>query len=327
MDRPTTVSVVIPTFNRAHLIEQALDSVLNQTFRDVEVIVVDDGSTDDTDAVLDRYAGRLRVLHQDNQGPSAARNHGMATARGTYIALQDSDDLWVPDKLADQVRFLDAHPEVGFVFGDLRRFGAEGTVYESLFSRLPRFARLPRTAACPGWFVVGDDFYTYLLEETPIFGQTAVFRRAVLDQAGGFDESICLSEDWDLWLRMARVTRFAYTDRVVTLLRQHPGNLSGRLAERILGEIRVLEMVEQRDRQLNNAQRELIAHAKAGKHFDVGYERFSQNRFDEACDQFDRCLQLDPGHARAQAYRRLCRWPRWVLRPMRAVKQFATGVR
>jgi len=327
MGNAPTVSVVIPTFNRADLIDQTLRSVLDQTCQDVEVIVVDDGSTDDTPAVLAAYEGRIRVIRQANVGPSGAKNRGMREARARYIALQDSDDLWVPDKLDEQVRFLDTCPEVDFVFGDLRRFGAQGTVYESLFSRLPLFRAVETACVGPGWHVLTGDFYTCLLEETPIFGQTAVFRRTLLDRSGGFDESICLSEDWDLWLRMVRVARFGYVDRVVTLLRQHPGNLSGRLAERILGEIHVLDRVLQRRPDLTPPQRQAIAHAKADRHFDVGYERFCDNRFAEAAEQFDRCLGLDPEHARARAYRRLCRWPSWVLRPMRAVKQLASSVR
>ena len=327
MGRPPTVSIVIPTFNRAGLIGETLQSVLSQTLQDIEVIVVDDGSTDDTSEVLARYNGRIRVLRQQNRGPSAAKNLGMAQASGTYIALQDSDDLWVPDKLEEQVSFLDTCARVDLVFGDLRRFGSKGTVYESLFGRLPRFKRLARTCVGPGLLVLDGDVYGYLLEETPIFGQTVVFRRSLLDRAGWFDESICLSEDWDLWLRMARVARLGYVDRVVTLLRQHGGNLSGRLAERILGEIRVLEMVEQRDTLLTDLHRQTIRRAKAQKHFDVGYERFCQNRFADAREQFGRCLDLDPRHEKARTYRRLCRWPHWVLRSMRAVKQLTTSIR
>jgi glycosyltransferase involved in cell wall biosynthesis len=105
---PVRVSVIVPTHNRAGLLEQAIDSVLAQTFASFELIVVDDGSTDHTSALLSGYAGRIRIKRQINQGVSAARNLGMAAAAGEFIALLDSDDYWLPAKLARQVAFFDS---------------------------------------------------------------------------------------------------------------------------------------------------------------------------------------------------------------------------
>jgi len=107
---PPLVSVVIPTYNRGWSLRESIDSVLNQTFRDFELIVVDDGSLDDTRKILEDYRGRLIAVHQGNAGVSAARNHGAATARGTYLAFLDSDDIWLPRKLSVQVDFMANNP-------------------------------------------------------------------------------------------------------------------------------------------------------------------------------------------------------------------------
>ena len=112
------VTVIIPTFNRAKLVREAIDSVLDQTYRDVEVVVIDDGSTDDTELALRRYGTAIRYIKQENRGLNAARHRGLEIARGDYIGLLDSDDLWCPFKAALDVAILDAHPQAAFVFSD-----------------------------------------------------------------------------------------------------------------------------------------------------------------------------------------------------------------
>src|SRR4051794_36269759 len=121
------VSVVIPAFNRAFILPEALDSVLAQTFKDFELIVVDDGSTDDTEEVLRPYVERrgVRFLPQANQGPAAARNRGIEAARGKYVAFLDSDDLWLPIKLSVQIPRMEAHPEAVMSYGNVLNFTPE----------------------------------------------------------------------------------------------------------------------------------------------------------------------------------------------------------
>ena len=115
MQPAPSISIVIPTYNRAGTIERALDSVFAQTFQDFEVIVVDDGSRDATRERVALYGDRVRYIYQENQGCSAARNRGIAEARGAFVAFLDSDDEWLPLKLDVQVRYLETHPEVDFV--------------------------------------------------------------------------------------------------------------------------------------------------------------------------------------------------------------------
>src|SRR5258706_9894136 len=120
------VSVIIPTFNNAPYLVESLNSVLNQSFRNFEVLVIDDGSTDNTAEVLQPYSASIRYIRQNNGGPSSARNRGLKEALGQFIAFQDSDDIWLADKLLFQMECFNQHPEVGVVFTGSKRFDADG---------------------------------------------------------------------------------------------------------------------------------------------------------------------------------------------------------
>lgn len=182
------VTVVIPTYNRAQFIAEAIQSVLEQTFRDFELIVVDDGSTDDTAAVVSRFTDpRLRYIYQTNQERSAARNHGLRLARGEYVAFLDSDDVWLPAKLEHQVALLDARPAMGLVYTGAYIFEGQCTFME----------QRPRCR--------GEVLKALLMEDNVVCGSasTALVRRACFDSVGSFDENLRACEDWDMWLRLA----------------------------------------------------------------------------------------------------------------------------
>jgi len=221
-----TVSVVIPTYNRAHTVLDAVRSVLSQGFRDLELIVVDDGSTDDTAARLAAVSDpRLRVIMGRHAGVSAARNLGVSKASGTLVSFLDSDDLWHPDKLAAEVAFLARHPEVHAVFTDLeKRHGAQ--VFPSFMRETAVFARRLEHAAYPqGLVLEARDMRLCLLEEVPIKPSALTMRRAAFDAVGGFDETWSSSEDWEFLLRLAREHRFAYLDRPLAVLHISPDSL------------------------------------------------------------------------------------------------------
>lgn len=184
------VSVVIPTFNRASLLPRTLESVLAQTFGAFEILVVDDGSEDDTAEVVVRMADpRIRYLAMpENRGVAAARNHGLAEARGEFIAFLDSDDEWFPEKLERQVAcFRDGPPELGLVY----------TGVQDLHERGERRIQRPTHR--------GDLYETLLLGNVVHGGGSNVMiRRTVVDVVGGFDETLPAIEDFDYWLRIAR---------------------------------------------------------------------------------------------------------------------------
>jgi glycosyltransferase involved in cell wall biosynthesis len=210
------VSVVIPTYNHARWVAHAIQSVAAQRFRDLEIIVVDDGSTDDTARVVRDTGVPLRYLPRANGGLPAARNTGIAAARGALVAFLDADDLWLPDKLSLQVPLLDARAEAALVYADAVLFD-EG-------ARRPLGTHADRHAH-PSGRILGA-----LLFDNPIPSPTPVVRRAALERAGGFDESLRACEDWDMWIRIARHAEVHCIDRPLAVYRLHGDNMHADVA-------------------------------------------------------------------------------------------------
>jgi GT2 family glycosyltransferase len=187
------ISVVIPTYNRQHLVQQTIDSVLQQTFSDWELIVVDDGSTDDSRRVLEkRYGSRIRYVYQCNQGESVARNLGVELATGDYVAFLDSDDLWHPDKLKRQIEVMEKHPDVALVGTQAHWINFEGWRL-----RLPPHGHDQKSNSISWADLVLNNVVAG-------GGSSALVRRACLANVGGFDPEIRFGEEWDLWIRIAR---------------------------------------------------------------------------------------------------------------------------
>lgn len=206
------VSVIIPTYNSARFIAATIDSVLAQSYRDFEIIVVDDGSTDDTRRVLQPYLDRIRYIHQPNSERSVARNHALRHAAGEYVAFLDSDDLWAPEKLARQTAVLDAHPQVSLAFTRARYVDETG--------RPVSFCGQDFDGE-PGEEVTVADYTIPLLGGNVVAGggSTVLARRNMLDAVGGFDLDLVQSEDWDMWLRLAGMGPFAYIPEALTSYR------------------------------------------------------------------------------------------------------------
>ena len=215
------VSVVIPAHNAQAYLAECLSSVQAQAGAfALETIVVDDGSSDATPDIARRHPG-VTCLSQAQRGPSAARNAGIAAARGEFIAFLDADDLWPPGKLVAQVDVLLRHPEIALVFGDCRQFDHRGPWSDTLFE-----AGGLGTAAWGAGQVI-PDAYARLLEDNFITTGSVVMRRAVLADVGGFAEDLRLVEDLELWLRIARRHPLAWCGQVCLLRRRHAANISG----------------------------------------------------------------------------------------------------
>jgi glycosyltransferase involved in cell wall biosynthesis len=214
------VSVVIPAYNAQAHLAQCLASVSGQVRDfDIEIIVVDDDSADDTVEIARDTPG-VCCITQPNRGPSAARNLGIAVARGQYIAFLDADDLWPPGKLQAQIRLLQQHPELALVFGDCRQFDASGQRPRTEFQA----NQLGAAAWGPGPAV--PDAYARLLEVNFITTGSVVVRRDVLRQVGGFAVDLRLVEDLDLWLRIARLHPIGWSGHECLLRRRHTENIS-----------------------------------------------------------------------------------------------------
>jgi glycosyltransferase involved in cell wall biosynthesis len=230
-------SVVIPCYNRRERLLRALRGALEQTLPPREVIVVDDGSTDRSFEAAAGLGAPVRALRTVNRGPSAARNLGIAEARQPWVAFLDSDDLWLPDKMALQAQASRAHPEAGLVFCDtLARRGdrvflpsrfALGGVYEAAVERADRILRFDRS------------LLRYLLQESRIFTSAVVARRDLPSLR--FPEGLREAEDWALWLELIRQTTFVAVDSVLVEMDYADDNLSARRGRVLHAGVGVLE--------------------------------------------------------------------------------------
>lgn len=183
------VSVIIPTYNRPILVSEAIDSVLAQTYRDFEIVVVDDCSTDDTPTVLSKYGDQIRVVHHPtNLGVSSARNTGIHIAEGEFVAFLDSDDLWLPTKLEKQINLLDTTPGLDWVYSDIEIFD-DKTGSMTLYSQ----SRPPYQG----------DVLQKLIFANFICTDTTEIRKTVFKDVGLFYDNDQTVEDWDMWLRIA----------------------------------------------------------------------------------------------------------------------------
>ena len=275
------VTVLLPVYNREGYVAAAIQSVLTQTLGDLELLVIDDGSTDDSAAVC-RAIGdpRLRLLSRPHAGISASMNAGLRAARGAYVARIDSDDLWLPDMLATQVAVLDEHPEVGAVYAKAQGMEVDGTPHTSLRGLPPHY---PDDDLCS---MLYDDFTCNI---------TVVARRECFERAGEYDESMTVNEDWDMWLRVARHYRFAFSERVLALFRLHPDNIthpsSAAFRESIEGRAAVLDKYFERN-DLSAAEVAVRPIAYRNVYLAAGLRWFAQRRYLESLRNFARAVRV-----------------------------------
>ncbi|WP_288944507.1 glycosyltransferase [uncultured Marinobacter sp.] len=221
----TMVSVVTPTFNRGRFLPEAVASVLAQTHTDLELIIVDDGSVDDTRKVLEPYLAdrRVRYFYQENRGQSHARNLALEHAEGDVIAFLDSDDLWAPDKLEKQLAVLRVKPEVDIVHGDEAMIDEQGAVVS--FENMRRYSgRITRR----------------LLADNSVSITTALVRRRCFDEMGGFDTSVGVADDYELWLRFSARYCFHYEPGIVASYRVMADQISSDKRRRFAANERII---------------------------------------------------------------------------------------
>ncbi|WP_052807980.1 glycosyltransferase family 2 protein [Methyloterricola oryzae] len=239
------ISIIIPTYNRAAYLDEAIQSVLAQTCEDWELIVVDDGSTDATADVVAKYTGRITYKRQANAGACAARNLGLACASGEYVSFLDSDDRMLPNNLADLLAVLEQQPSVDVAYGWYYWMEADGS---PSYRAGPHIRGVTRPSPWPGANVrpsgttmEGQVLPKLLQEETMLLG-TALVRRSCVEAVGGFDTSVDFNEHWDFFLSLAREGyRFACCREVVTLLRLHKGNRGQIFDKMLAGRIDILD--------------------------------------------------------------------------------------
>lgn len=225
------VSVVMPAYNAERFIKSALDSVLEQSFLFWELIIVNDGSTDHTREIIDSYSlrdNRVKgVSHERNRGLAAARNTGMYSVMGDYVAFLDSDDCWLPDKLEKQVNFMNEFPHIRAVFTGAERIDENGNIIEAWDVLRKKFPDLYVTTSLliiKRNIVVGS-------------GSAVMIHRSLIDEVGYFDEAMTAAEDWDYWYRISKHTDLVCLPNNLVQIRRHGASLQTDLPNLLIGKL------------------------------------------------------------------------------------------
>lgn len=296
------VSVVLPIYNGANFIKESLNSVLAQTFHNYEVICVDDGSTDDSLAILDEYRQHVTILRQTNAGQSKARNAAVRHASGVYVAFIDQDDRWYPWKLKQQVLAMERNPETVLVHCNSDRMDAEGRVVQ----RGTTLEEHSRAMASPLGRLLGEGL---------ILPSAMLVRRDAFERVGGFDHELRGYEDFDLCARLKQEGRFVFLDESGMCYRLHSGGFSGaggraiiRSRERFLNKMLTLYADDR-------AKHRILHMLLAECYSDWGMDEMRSGNVSEARVMMRRSLKFNP--TKFRTYSRLLRsvWPLSALIP------------
>ena len=260
------ISVIIPTYNSTKYIGEAINSVLRQTFTDYEIIVVDDGSTDNIKEIIDNNFPQVRYYYLPHRGVSRARNYGIQRARGEFIAFLDADDLWLPEKLEKQIGVFNADQELMLVFTEHRFFDSNG-IREATFSKKERL-------------MTGDivkNIFLYSHVALP----TVMVRKNVFQEIGYFEENLNVAEDDNLWIRIALKFRIHLLDEVLVHCRMTENSLSRITSNVVTGVLKNVELIENKYPDLRKRLgRVNIRRKKSYIYSDYGYFYFSNGDYE-----------------------------------------------
>jgi len=271
------VSVIVPVYNRAHLVPETIQSILLQTYESVEIILINDGSTDGSLSILKdferKYPDKVRVIDQVNQGQIVARNNGIKAAKGKYIAFLDSDDLWLREKLERQMPLFE--PGVGLVYSGTEIINEEGQT----------------TRIEPADEAISGNIYPQLLVKNRMTGGTVVVTAEVLGRVGVFSTDFKAAENWDLWLRICKVSQARVVAEPLVKYRVHSDNMSGDTQLMLNAKLKIMEKhcdLGSKDSAIARCSR--LAHADY--HYREGLHFFSGGEFHRARKEFISVLRF-----------------------------------
>jgi len=269
-----TVSVIIPAYNAAQFIDEALESALKQTFQEFEIIVIDDGSKDRTKEIvqcyIQKFPDKIKYFYQQNGGVGKARNNGIREAQGEYIAFLDADDQWFPEKLELQMTYFEKNPNIDFLYSnavivdensnDLNRLYVKKHEFKISFERMLRS-------------LIHRDFI-------PV--SSIMTKRAVLKELGGYDETLKFSENYHLILRIAEKFKMGSQCEITMKYRVSPNNQSSHKELVNRTDIDILKQFVKRNKNMSADIQQMVQKRLARAHYQLGYELFAQNHFIEA---------------------------------------------
>lgn len=274
------VSVIIPTYNCTEYISNAINSVLSQTYKNYEIIVIDDGSTDNTKDKLIPFISeeKIKYFYIKNSGPAKARNVGIKKSKGDYIAFLDSDDLWLPDKLMLQIDFLDRSSDIEVVHCDLEFFNKDKILHDVINK--------------DKLILDGLIFNDCLLLRSLVFLSSLLVKRSILDTVGLFDESLYTAEDVNLILRIAKKHKFGYINKVLLKRRIHENNLSQKWIENY-GTFDNLDKIVKLYPELNPSHSKLMRRAYEIRYKCIGKTSFYISKYIKARQLFMHALRIN----------------------------------
>jgi glycosyltransferase involved in cell wall biosynthesis len=300
------VTVVIPAYNCGGVIGEALESVFNQDYPALQVLVIDDGSTDDTVEVVANFGPRVSLIRQPNAGAAVARNEGLRRAEGPYVALLDADDVWLPGKLRLQIAHLQRHPDVGLCCTRWRVLYPDASGAYHIEQPVSP-ASVAVDASCSGWI------YGSLLLDCVVWTSTVVMRRDLVRRIGDFDPALRRGQDYDYWLRASRLTRIHRLDAALALYRMESGGSAARRFPRTNWELTVVQRALQRWGPTGpDGQKVTPADLRArlwSLNFSFGYAKLREGRRTEARRAFVAALRERPAHLKTWLYLLLASGP------------------
>lgn len=262
------VSVILPTYNRAYLLTRAIRSVLDQQYEPLQLIIVDDGSTDETPAVVSAIGdARIEVVRfERNRGIGAARHEGVSRARGEFIAFIDSDDVWLPGKLGLQVRLFQTYPHLDLIFGNYLNINYVAGTQELGFCQTQRsLAKLATKQLEEGVSEIVSGFPQAILEGNFIALPSVMFKTKLARAIGNFDQTLSSSEDFEFWWRLAaHGARFAYTEQPLIERHKDSQSITSQTIRFAPHYLRALDLCEQTSRQCG--QDDLLPALRRAKH-------------------------------------------------------------
>lgn len=285
------VSVILPTYNRGYVIADAIRSVLAQTYNDFELLIVDDGSTDNTTEVIRSFPDtRIKIhAHVENCGVAAAVNTGLRAVSGKFIAFLGSDDIWQPEKLAVQVDYLLRHPDVGGAFSDVERVMGDECVPSFLHAHHPVFMSLLAGSGFTNGSVIAQrELYLCLLQEMPVKCQAAVLRTDRVKKVGYFDETWRAGEDWEFILRFVKTNTMVYHDVPLTTMRTLPDSTLSRWKAEDAAHLLNRFIQEKRELKGDAIATQAVRRGIAAQSRELGHQYFHAARRREAFKAFRR---------------------------------------
>lgn len=300
------VSIILSTYNRAHFLKEAIESVCCQTFSDWELIVMDDGSTDGTGDIVKAWAkkdSRVRHIRRNNMGISAVRARSIAFAQGEYITFLDDDDEFAPNKLELQVPFLDAHPEVGMVYSYVEMIDAE----KKLIRKWPSYSPAQN--------------FLELIKDCFIQPNAALIRTECFEKLGSFRSDFTGGDDYEMWLRIAKHYRLAFLPVTAGTYRWHESNLSLNYKKRCFNDVNVFKAVSAYD--LSGSERKAVAKRVIEMTYTRGSDAFAEGRYQDALFYFGQALRFSKLIGIHIAWGRSKNWFYGLLRPYLALASSA----